>query len=418
MADSKQLAVLKKGVTAWNTWRRQTGLSLRHPSLKEQGEAKSFEDIAGQAKRLEEVAHHILKSLPNLLFNKRAVDLKRANLTNAKLWEVDFADADLREAQLSGARLHEADLRGADLSRANLSSTDLSRAQAENAQFNGANLSHASARRANLKQADLTGANLSRGDFSDANLAGARLCSSDLHEAILIRANLSGADLSSANLNGATMINTVLEGATLSGARVYGLSAWDIELNNAKQDNLIITPPGEPEITVDNLEVAQFIYLLLNNDRIRDVIDTITSKAVLILGRFTPERKATLDALRNALRSHNYLPILFDFQRPATRDFTETVSTLAHLSRFIVADLTDPRSIPQELTAVIPRLLSVPVRPLLRGSQTEWAMFSDLARYPQVISPFHYNDDDVLLDRIESEVIAPAEQMAREFAGR
>jgi hypothetical protein len=36
--------------------------------------------------------------------------------------------------------------------------------------------------------------------------------------------------------------------------------------------------------------------------RIREVIETITSKVVLILGRFTSERKAVLDALRAALR--------------------------------------------------------------------------------------------------------------------
>ena len=82
----------------------------------------------------------------------------------------------------------------------------------------------------------------------------------------------------------------------------------------------------EPEITVDNLEVAQFIYLLLNNERIRHVIDTITSKAVLILGRFTPERKAVLDALREELRKRDYLPVLFDFDKPASKDLTETVS--------------------------------------------------------------------------------------------
>ena len=45
---------------------------------------------------------------------------------------------------------------------------------------------------------------------------------------------------------------------------------------------------------MDDLEIAQFIYLLLNNQKIRHVIDTITSKIVLILGRFTPERKAVL----------------------------------------------------------------------------------------------------------------------------
>ena len=46
------------------------------------------------------------------------------------------------------------------------------------------------------------------------------------------------------------------------------------------------------------------------------------------LGRFTPERKTVLDALRDELRQRNYLPIVFDFEKPASRDLTETISTL------------------------------------------------------------------------------------------
>jgi hypothetical protein len=99
-----------------------------------------------------------------------------------------------------------------------------------------------------------------------------------------------------------------------------------LKLERAKQQNLVITRKDEPTVTVDNIEVAQFIYLMLHNKKVRDVIDTITSKAVLILGRFTDDRKAVLDALREELRKCNYLPILFDFNVPATRDITETVS--------------------------------------------------------------------------------------------
>src|SRR5207248_7932239 len=129
---------------------------------------------------------------------------------------------------------------------------------------------------------------------------------------------------------------------------IYGISVWDVQLDGAEQINLDITPEGQPKITVDNLKIAQFIYLLLNNQEIRDAIDTIAKKAVLILGRFTRERKPLLDALREALRKQNYLPILFDFENPKSRDVTETVRTLAHLARFILADLTDPSSIPLE----------------------------------------------------------------------
>jgi hypothetical protein len=92
---------------------------------------------------------------------------------------------------------------------------------------------------------------------------------------------------------------------------------WDIKVNeHTKQRNLIITRDGESVINVDNVKVAQFIYLLPNNQEIRDVIDTITSKAVLILCRFSEERKPVLDAIRDELRKpeHNYLPIVFDFR--------------------------------------------------------------------------------------------------------
>jgi hypothetical protein len=42
--------------------------------------------------------------------------------------------------------------------------------------------------------------------------------------------------------------------------------------------------------------------LSCNNQEIRGVIDTITSKAVLILGRFSEGRKPLLDAIRYELR--------------------------------------------------------------------------------------------------------------------
>jgi hypothetical protein len=92
---------------------------------------------------------------------------------------------------------------------------------------------------------------------------------------LLIGADLNGAnlfrvDLRGANLREATLVETDFSGADLTGCRVYGVSAWKVALSaNTKQQNLIITEYGEPEITVDNIEVAQFIYLLLHNEKIR-----------------------------------------------------------------------------------------------------------------------------------------------------
>ena len=171
-------------------------------------------------------------------------------------------------------------------------------------------------------------------------------------------------------------------------------------------------------VTVDDLEVAQFIYLLLNNQKIRHVIDTITSKVVLILGRFTPDRKPILDAIRDELRKRDYLPVLFDFEKPSNRDITETVSTLAHMARFVIADLSDPKSIPHELAHVAPLLPSVPIMPLIVRPQKEYAMFEHFFGFRHVLKPFRYRDERHLLASLEQKVINPAEKMAQRVAGK
>jgi hypothetical protein len=242
-----------------------------------------------------------------------------------------------------------------------------------------------------------------------ANLTEAHLNGANLQGADLSRANLTGTHLTGASLQRATLVVTNLTGADLTACRIFGVSAWALKLDSrTKQQSLVITSVGEPEITIGNIEVAQFIYLLLNNQKVRDVIDTITSKAVLILGRFTHERKAVLDELREELRKHDYLPILFDFEVPATWDITETVSLLARMARFIIADLTDPSSIPKELEAIVPNL-AVPVQPLLEGASRPYAMFKDYWKYEWVLPVYRYEGLEPLLATLAEKVIAPAE---------
>jgi len=283
--------------------------------------------------------------------------------------------------------------------------------------FRGANLSrkcfndvHARATQSGIRlptgQFPLIEANLSNVDLRGANLRGADLTETNLREA----------DLRGAQLCYAHLVGTKLENAKLTGCHIYGISTWDLKLEGADQSNIIITPPGESVITVDNLEVAQFIYLLLNNEKLRNVIDTITSKVVLILGNFR-EHKAVLDAIRNELRNRDYLPVMFDFKKPKNRNFTETVSTLAHLARFIIADITEPRSILQELQAIVPHL-AVPVQPLILEGSTESGMFQDFKEKHYVLPIFHYEDINYLLDSLGEKVINPAEAKAQELEKR
>jgi hypothetical protein len=374
MANPGHLAKLKEGVEKWNQWRRDQ--ILMHPDL-------TNADLAGVY-----LSHA----------DFREVDLRCANLVEAEL-----AEAELSRADLTGATLRKADLRRADLSEANLSGADLT----------GANATETDLSEANLSGADLRGAFLLRVDLYCANLTRANLSGADLRVANFSGAELNDANLTGANLEKCLLVKTNMNGATLTGCRVYGISAWDVKLEKAVQSNLIITPKDQPTIQVDNLEVAQFIYLLLNNQKIRHVIDTITSKVVLILGRFTDERKAVLEAIRDELRKRDYLPVLFDFEKPSSRDITETVSTLAHMARFVIADITDARSIPQELMAIVPSLPSVPVQPLLLASQREYGMFEHFKCYPWVLEPVLYDDQQKLLAELAEKVIVPAEVKAR-----
>jgi hypothetical protein len=60
----------------------------------------------------------------------------------------------------------------------------------------------------------------------------------------------------------------------------------------------------------------------------------------------------------------------------------QTISILAHLSRAIVADLTDGGSVPHELMAIVPALPSVPVQPIVQEPAAEYAY----VRTPREIS--------------------------------
>ena len=154
---------------------------------------------------------------------------------------------------------------------------------------------------------------------------------------------------------------------------------------------------------------------MLHNEKIPSVIDTITTKVVLILGRFTDERKIVLDALRGELRKRDYLPILFDFDKPANRTTEETITLLAQMARFVIADISDAKSVLQELQAIIPQLPSVAVLPLIIANQGEPGMFEHFQRYPWVLPVHRYDTPAHLLADLSDRVIRPAETKVLEL---
>lgn len=277
---------------------------------------------------------------------------------------------------------------------------DLYRAGLWDKDYSYINFSNTILRYAQLQRSKLIYSNCYRADLRGASLT----------EVNLNHANLNFADLSNSNLVFASLISANLNNANLTGSCIYGISAWDVQLHKSKQFNLIITKEGmQNAITVDNLEIAQFVYLLLFNEKLRDILSTISNKAVLIIGRFTPERLAILHSIRNELRKNDYVPILFDFEKPNSRDFTETIITLAGLSKFIIADISQPKSSPLECQITIPNFM-IPFIPIIQEGETPFSMFVDLSnKYDWVLETMCYKNEEELVGNLKDGLIKRAE---------
>src|SRR5262249_55049042 len=162
MANNEHVAMLKKGVEAWNEWRDEN---------------------------------------PDIV-----PDLQRAELNGEIL-----RGANLNKANLDGANLREADLDGAKLVGANLYEANLVWAK-----LRGAHLNDAALDGADLDGANVDGANLDEANLDAVNLLGAELNGAILRGAYLGYANLNAANLNGADLTQAGLVHTVLGATTLS----------------------------------------------------------------------------------------------------------------------------------------------------------------------------------------------------------
>lgn len=93
--------------------------------------------------------------------------------------------------------------------------------------------------------------------------------------------------------------------------------------------------------------------MLTDNIKLGETIDETKSRSVLSLGRFGEGLKERLELIKERLRktktpsSKPYNPIVFDFDKGAAFDLIEEIVLLAMLSRFIIADLSDPKFQPK-----------------------------------------------------------------------
>ena len=433
MANSTQVLILNEGVKKWNLWRNhhpEITPNLSNADLS----GMNLSDIQLQNTNLSRATltdtNFLNANLSDTNFSKGNFSntnftdaiLTRSNLTNAEVSDVDFTNADLSYANLSkilfestrfsNAHLHQAIITGSDLYDPIFSGADLSEANLEDSGFYNAIFVGANLEKANLKKSHFF-----RSCFDAANLSDADLTETELIQSSLIESNLQHTTLINTDFNNTLFVQTNISGSIMQGCKVYGVSAWDLVGKPKIMKNLVINTSNADKnsITVDNIEIAQFIYLLLYDKKIREVIDEVTSKVVLILGRFTDERLIILEAIRDELRSQNFVPVLFVFEKPKNRDIIETVITLAGMARFVIADITDAKTVIQELDTIVPNIPSLPVQPIvLSSSDSVWAGYSHLKRKsPNLLETFRYEDLAELKKSFKTKVIEPANDLRK-----
>jgi uncharacterized protein YjbI with pentapeptide repeats len=406
MANAEHIDIVRNRLDHWSEWRRKNtkvepdfaGADLSELNLAGANLAKS--DFSGA-----KLAGTNLSGANLARAKFFRADLSQANLSRAILFKANFSQADMAGANLDGA-----DLTGAFLIRANLSGATLLQAC-----MKGANLGQASLFRAKLVGALLSQASFFKADLSEADLSEANLEGANLQEAVLERTNLRSANAANANFCFATLLRTNLENAVLDNCAVYGTSLWDVNLSESRQRDLDIMPTQQPVLSVDSLPTAQLVGMLLHHERARYEVFSITLNTVLVIGRFPPDRKPVLAAIKEALRRGEYSPLVLDFHLPGLGDKNEIIKTLGKISRFIIADLTDDRRIAETLDAVVHFLPSIPIQPIGQKGTEQGATDSHYHKYRCVLPFWRFTDQDDLAKKIGREVIVPAEQKAAEI---
>jgi uncharacterized protein YjbI with pentapeptide repeats len=368
MANKEHLDILMRGVKSWNTWRRRNPKikpDLSHAEL----EAENFDggdfhgvnffgaNLSGEASFCNADFRDCSFEFTDFLDSYGiGSDFRGALFVNATLSEMDFAKADFRDAELNSCRASEADFSGADLRGANL---------------NGSDLSHA---------------------------------------------NFEGAKLQGANLTCTQLIGTRFRNADLSGARVFGVTPWEVELEGATQADLVITP-GDLRVTVDDLQVAQFMYLLIDNRSLRRIIDTMTARVVLVIGRFGSTRRDRLAILQDRIRDRGFVPLSVDAGKIKSKELMATATLLARMSRFVVADLTDAPQVVQILEAVVPEV-AVPVLSLDSSKRSKSNGFVDAWKYGWFLDTTRYQTTAELARQLSPSWFDRADEKREELSAK
>lgn len=347
------------GHIEWNTWRSRENIdSIDLKGLELNGTILSLFNLAG------------------------------SNLEGARFENVTILDCNFMKADLTSCKFYETRIANSEFSGSILNDSIFERSYLISCRMANGHCSNAKFLRSELMNLLCINSNLANSEFTNCIIILSVFTTAILENTKFLDSALSGSNFSNSNLKYSEIINCI----------IFGVSIWNAETKGSIQENLTITNSyDEFGLTVDDIEIAQFIYLLSNNDKVSGLLDGLSCKLVLILGRFTEVEYENLTSIKTIMKSLNYVPVLFDFAKPRNRDLTETIGIIGRMSNLVIADLTNAKSIPQELSELIPHNPSIKFQPLIVKGNRPYSMFEHWEKYPWVEGVYEYENKDDLM---------------------
>jgi hypothetical protein len=85
------------------------------------------------------------------------------------------------------------------------------------------------------------------------------------------------------------------------------------------------------------------------------------------------------------------------------------------MARFVIADISDAKSVLHELRGIVPVNPTLPVQPIIVEGWAEPGMFDFFKRYPWVLAAYSYASPTQLLSQLSDRVIAPVEDKVEQL---
>jgi len=346
--------------------------------------------------------------LDNCTFNRSTI--QKCSMLHTRFEHTSAIGARFTLTHLQFANLRYVNFNDASFSGGCLMNSDMYVAHFENAHFHHLQMGWTKITDGHFNGARFISAKLEEVQFKDVELRGAHFEDADACGARFLYVKMQHSSWINACLRHAHFFEVCCDGAVFDRCKILGIGICRVSGKPSLQRDLNCGGDKEP-LLVDDLRLAPFIHELRYEDGFGRFADALTSKVVLILGRFSDARMPLLERIHGRLRALGYIPQLIKFPCDGLLDPGSVVNIAAMCSRFVIADVSDAREVIREVVGILSQLRPVVVKPIMEVGQVEPISFVWEKRSQRIhlLPPYEYPDADTLIANLSSAIIQPCE---------